>query len=131
MIRHSLFIFYCFMLVGCTTQPSYQSTKPAKASCGIYLPNTPYVACATQEQPKTKQPLSNYKPTPKPQVKHKTQSSVDKPTVVKRAKGFSCEGKSTCGEMNSCAEARFYLSSCGVRKLDKDDDGIPCESICN
>ena len=78
-----------------------------------------------------KEPVINYKPTPKPQVKPKTQSSVDKPTIVKRGKGFSCEGKSTCGEMNSCAEARFYLEQCGIGRLDRDKDGVPCESICN
>lgn len=119
------------ILAGCTTEAVHPSTKPIKPSCGIYLPNTPYIACPAQEQPKTKEPVSNYKPKPKQQVIPKSQPPIDKPAVVKRAKGFSCDGKSTCGQMNSCAEARFYLNSCGVRKLDKDDDGIPCESICN
>lgn len=119
------------ILAGCTTEAVHPSTKPIKPSCGIYLPNTPYIACPAQEQPKTKQPVGNYKPKPKQQVIPKSQPPIDKPVVVKRAKGFSCDGKSTCGQMNSCAEARFYLNSCGVRKLDKDDDGIPCESICN
>ncbi|WP_174520391.1 excalibur calcium-binding domain-containing protein, partial [Bergeriella denitrificans] len=27
-------------------------------------------------------------------------------------------------------EAKFYLNKCGVRRLDRDGDGIPCESIC-
>lgn len=119
------------ILAGCTTEAVHPSTKPIKPSCGIYLPNTPYIACPAQEQPKTKQPVGNYNPKPKQQVIPKSQPPIDKPVVVKRAKGFSCDGKSTCGQMNSCAEARFYLNSCGVRKLDKDDDGIPCESICN
>ena len=42
---------------------------------------------------------------------------------------FSC-GKRMCGQMNSCAEARFHLNQCGVRSLDRDRDGIPCESLC-
>ncbi|PLX68821.1 MAG: hypothetical protein C0603_04835 [Denitrovibrio sp.] len=33
--------------------------------------------------------------------------------------------------MSSCSEALFYLKSCGLSKLDRDHDGIPCESICN
>lgn len=42
---------------------------------------------------------------------------------------FQC-GKRTCSQMNSCEEARFHLTQCGVKSLDRDNDGIPCESIC-
>lgn len=41
-----------------------------------------------------------------------------------------CGGKRTCGEMDSCAEANFYLDTCGVGRLDGDGDGVPCERIC-
>jgi hypothetical protein len=44
--------------------------------------------------------------------------------------GMQCGGKRKCGQMASCEEARFYLSSCGVRSLDRDGDGVPCESLC-
>ena len=44
---------------------------------------------------------------------------------------FTCGPKRFCKQMDSCAEARFYLENCGVSRLDKDDDGIPCESLCN
>lgn len=43
---------------------------------------------------------------------------------------FTCSGKRFCKEMSSCSEAKFYLNKCGVRRLDRDGDGIPCESIC-
>ena len=43
---------------------------------------------------------------------------------------FSCSGKRCCGEMASCAEAQFYLQSCGVRSLDRDRDGLACNSLC-
>lgn len=43
---------------------------------------------------------------------------------------FQCEGKRTCSQMESCEEARFYLTQCGVSSLDRDNDGVPCESIC-
>lgn len=53
------------------------------------------------------------------------------PTLAKRSdSGFTCAGKSKCGEMISCAEARFYLTQCGARRLDRDRDGVPCESLC-
>ncbi|MCY3795911.1 MAG: excalibur calcium-binding domain-containing protein [Gammaproteobacteria bacterium] len=32
--------------------------------------------------------------------------------------------------MASCAEARFHLETCGVRALDGDSDGLPCEMLC-
>lgn len=44
---------------------------------------------------------------------------------------YTCAGKTTCGQMVSCAEAKFYLNTCGVGKLDGDKDGVPCESLCN
>jgi len=42
--------------------------------------------------------------------------------------GFRCEGKQHCSQMNSCAEARFYLKHCPGVKIDGDGDGIPCET---
>jgi len=43
---------------------------------------------------------------------------------------FQCESKTTCRQMQSCAEAKYYLMSCGLTRLDGDKDGTPCESIC-
>ena len=43
---------------------------------------------------------------------------------------FQCGSKTTCRQMQSCAEARYYLINCGLTRLDRDKDGIPCESIC-
>jgi endonuclease YncB( thermonuclease family) len=62
--------------------------------------------------------------------KKQDQDEDKKITSNKSGGGFSCDGKSKCGDMSSCAEAKFYLNSCGVRRLDRDNDGIPCESIC-
>lgn len=43
---------------------------------------------------------------------------------------LKCGSKKTCKQMSSCKEAIFYLKKCGLSKLDRDKDGIPCESIC-
>ncbi|MBN6074867.1 excalibur calcium-binding domain-containing protein [Aggregatibacter actinomycetemcomitans] len=44
---------------------------------------------------------------------------------------FSCDdGKRVCRDMDSCADAKFHLRECGMHKLDRDRDGVPCESIC-
>ncbi|MBO1077246.1 excalibur calcium-binding domain-containing protein (plasmid) [Roseomonas marmotae] len=32
--------------------------------------------------------------------------------------------------MRSCAKTRFYLQQCGLRRLDGDGDGVPCERLC-
>ena len=44
--------------------------------------------------------------------------------------GFSCSPRKSCGQMSSCAEARFHLTQCQRGDLDRDSDGVPCESIC-
>ena len=44
---------------------------------------------------------------------------------------YFCGSKDTCGEMDSCSEAYYYLNTCGVGSLDRDKDGIPCESLCD
>jgi endonuclease YncB( thermonuclease family) len=41
-----------------------------------------------------------------------------------------CGNKKHCTEMSSCEEAKFYLTQCGVKSLDGDGDGVPCESLC-
>ena len=43
---------------------------------------------------------------------------------------FSCGAKRFCKQMQSCAEACFYLTQCGYTRLDSDKDGIPCETFC-
>ena len=44
--------------------------------------------------------------------------------------GMTCGNKHKCSQMKSCKEAYFYLEVCGVKRLDRDGDGIPCEKIC-
>ena len=41
-----------------------------------------------------------------------------------------CARKSYCRDMSSCAEARDYLRRCGLKTLDGDGDGEPCEALC-
>lgn len=43
---------------------------------------------------------------------------------------FACGAKRYCREMTSCEEARFYLTRCGLARLDGDGDGVPCEALC-
>jgi len=55
---------------------------------------------------------------------------VDHPLFVKGAGGSQCKGlPSTCGQMANCEQAKQALK-CGYKQLDRDKDGVPCESIC-
>jgi cold shock CspA family protein len=47
---------------------------------------------------------------------------------VGNVSNFSCQGKQYCRQMNSCAEAIFYLKNCPNVNIDGDNDGIPCET---
>ena len=43
---------------------------------------------------------------------------------------MACGKKRYCSQMASCDEAHFYLTRCGVKTLDGNGDGEPCESLC-
>ena len=51
-------------------------------------------------------------------------------TVNVAPANFQCGSKRYCREMTSCKEAIFYLRNCGLSRLDGDNDGLPCSSIC-
>ena len=46
------------------------------------------------------------------------------------ARDYACGSKQRCAQMSSCDEAVFYLQHCGIKTLDNDGDGKPCESLC-
>jgi endonuclease YncB( thermonuclease family) len=66
------------------------------------------------------QPSPEAAPTAKPQA----------PTRAPTGASFQCGSKNTCREMGSCEEARFYLQQCGLKKIDGNGDGVPCEALC-
>ncbi len=43
---------------------------------------------------------------------------------------YVCGKKRYCTEMNSCEEVMYYYETCNLTSLDRDNDGIPCESLC-
>lgn len=43
---------------------------------------------------------------------------------------ITCRRKRHCSQMNSCEEAYFYFTRCGVKSLDKTKDGVPCKQLC-
>ncbi len=57
-------------------------------------------------------------------------SPTTSPAAASDTSRWQCGAKRRCGEMTSCDEARFYLTTCGVHSLDGDRDGVPCNSLC-
>jgi micrococcal nuclease len=66
------------------------------------------------------------------ELKPEKQDATPTPTATPKqnTSAFSCTPKKTCGKMTSCEEAYYHLNTCGNSSLDRDKDGIPCESIC-
>lgn len=60
-------------------------------------------------------------------------SAAKQPTISDQHSGSinkSCGSKRYCKEMLSCDEAKLYLQQCGLRTIDGDGDGVPCEKLC-
>lgn len=62
-----------------------------------------------------------------PPTLYPTQDIISVPTI--NSNGSTCGGKTTCSQMSSCSQAYACLRA-GRTSLDRDKDGVPCESIC-
>jgi endonuclease YncB( thermonuclease family) len=60
---------------------------------------------------------------------HPYQEPASAPTAATPL-GMSCGSKKYCNQMTSCDEAKYYLTQCGIKRLDGNGDGVPCESLC-
>lgn len=45
----------------------------------------------------------------------------------RRADAFRCDGRTTCSQMTSCAEATWFINNCPGTTMDGNRDGVPCE----
>ncbi|MBB1329218.1 cold shock domain-containing protein [Pseudoalteromonas sp. SR43-7] len=50
-----------------------------------------------------------------------------KTVIPKNTQNFTCDGRQHCSQMNSRAEAVFFINNCPNTKMDGDRDGDPCE----
>lgn len=53
--------------------------------------------------------------------------SIARPARTLAAPSFSCDGRTRCSQMTSCAEARYFLDHCPGTRMDGNHDGEPCE----
>jgi len=49
---------------------------------------------------------------------------------VKASNSPSCGSQKNCRQMLTCAQAKHDFIQCGIKSLDGDSDGIPCENLC-
>lgn len=52
-------------------------------------------------------------------------STFSRPMITKQT--FTCDGRTHCSQMKSCAEAIYFIRNCPNTKMDGNNDGIPCE----
>jgi endonuclease YncB( thermonuclease family) len=65
-----------------------------------------------------------------PQLAHEHLEPLSSPSTTTPLSG-SCGSKTHCQQMRDCEEAKFYLNTCGLKTIDGDGDGIPCEKLCS
>ncbi len=70
-------------------------------------------------------------PTPPWEYRHpgRATAPANHPALASKSVG-RCAEKRFCKEMKDCAEARYFLNICGMKQLDGNGDGTPCERLC-
>ena len=48
-------------------------------------------------------------------------------SVVPPDVAYTCDGRTRCNQMRSCAEATWFLNHCPGAQMDGNHDGVPCE----
>jgi endonuclease YncB( thermonuclease family) len=70
----------------------------------------------------------NHPSQPHPGGQPHAQSALSK--VAAAHVNSACGRKHLCSQMISCEEAKIYYLQCGVKSLDGNGDGVPCENLC-
>ena len=61
-----------------------------------------------------------------------TTAPVPQTLSTTSSESFSCDGRTHCSQMRSCAEATYFIRNCPDTRMDGNGDGIPCErQFCN
>ena len=73
------------------------------------------------------EPVAATSPAPNPQLRKTDPVAAAR---FARPAAPSCDGRMRCSQMNSCAEAKFYLANCpaAAAEMDSNLNGIPCDT---
>lgn len=119
-------------LLGEPAEPSTSSTATASEPEVTEASDEP-----VQTESSTQESFSFEDSTVEPELETQTTSTwtteetyIPSTYAPSTSSSYSCSISKTCPEMNSCAEAYFYLNTCGDSARDGDNDGVPCEDIC-
>lgn len=95
--------------------PSYETPAPLAAPLYGNTPLYGEIPAAAHNAP------AQYSPP---------RASSGNTAAPKKESRTSCGRRKQCGQLRSCEEAYRLLRHCGFRNLDRDGDGVPCESLC-
>lgn len=100
-----------------------------------YHGNKAYIALQSEAQQARRGLWSQASPLPPWQWrKSHVAAAPSKPGHAKPpgrvAEEYTCGSKRRCSQMRACDEAHYYLTRCGVKSLDPNRDGVPCEKLC-
>ena len=129
MINKVLVILTCliFVLIG------YRVLQPKNT---VHQPATNAAADIVAQPTLTSNDVDNIDDIPPTYVDLGT-TSTSAPTATpvlstQPASKFSCDGRTHCSQMTSCAEATYFTNYCPNTKMDGNHDGVPCEQQwCN
>lgn len=129
MINKVLVILTCliFVLIG------YRVLQPKNT---VHQPATNAAADIVTQSTLTSNDVDNIDDIPPTYVDLGT-TSTSAPTTTpvlstQPASSFSCDGRTHCSQMTSCAEATYFTNYCPNTKMDGNHDGVPCEQQwCN
>ena len=61
-----------------------------------------------------------------------SQAQLAATTPASAPSQFTCDGRTHCSAMTSCAEAAYFIQHCPNTEMDGNNDGVPCEKQwCN
>lgn len=62
------------------------------------------------------------------EIPHEHKTDLVAASRFARPASAACDGRTRCSQMNSCAEAKFFVGNCPGTEMDGNGDGVPCES---
>jgi endonuclease YncB( thermonuclease family) len=100
-----------------------------------YTSDPRYIEAEQAARSQAKGLWADAEPTPPwvfrhPQLAHEAMAPTLSSNTTQPLSG-SCGSKTRCQQMRDCEEAKFYLNTCGLKTIDGDGDGTPCEKLCS